>query len=416
MTVNEGAEELTLHRVDPQGGWSEIGRLLPHRTGGSSVGFLASPGWPLDGDMAAGHFDGLPYFLGDMRPQGHLGRQFARLYASALRISPDPSAWSDDAVLHALSSVAWDSSGDLIVGKNALQGWRMPREQDHSGLTDVSMPAAYAALAAGTLLPVGSCPLVGGEMPKFTALRRIGGVPTHVIVKFSGSDESPGTQRWSDLLVCEQIASSVIAARLGVPAARSRIVRAGGRTFLEVERFDRHGAHGRSSLCSWAALNAGLVGLAGRPWTEGAARLQAAGFLDAAGADTIARLWHFGQLIANTDMHDGNLSFQPGLRVAPAYDMLPMLYAPQRGVELPQRSYTPRLPLPAEREAWQQAAVAALAFWEQAAADARIGSTFREQCARNAETLQALAGHAAAATPSPTPSSLTHSARRRTSR
>ncbi len=56
-------------------------------------------------------------------------------------------------------------------------------------------------------------------------------------------------------------------------------------------------------------------------------------------------------------MHDGNLSFRPriaqektSLELAPAYDMLPMLYAPQRGVELPPVNFAPRLPLPAERE------------------------------------------------------------------
>ena len=79
--------------------------------------------------------------------------------------------------------------------------------------------------------------------------------------------------------------------------------------------------------------------------------------------DAITRLWHFCQLIGNTDMYDGNLSFvpgEPGLRLAPVYDMLPMLYAPQRGVELPERQFAARLPLPSERELWHQAARAAV--------------------------------------------------------
>ena len=75
---------------------------------------------------------------------------------------------------------------------------------------------------------------------------------------------------------------------------------------------------GRSGLCSWSSLNAALFGLAGRPWTEGAKRLLSAGFIDAANHDAIARQWHFGHLIANAGMHDGNLSFWPGLQVAPA--------------------------------------------------------------------------------------------------
>jgi hypothetical protein len=106
-------------------------------------------------------------------------------------------------------------------------------------------------------------------------------------------------------------------------------------------------------------------------------------------------LWHFGQLIGNTDMHDGNLSFRPRISaarapliLAPAYDMLPMLYAPQRGVELPPVNFVPRLPLPAEREAWQSAAAAAAEFWSRAADDARINAEFRAVCADNLHTVR----------------------------
>ncbi len=112
------------------------------------------------------------------------------------------------------------------------------------------------------------------------------------------------------------------------------------------------------ALCSWAAFNHAWFGLAGRPWTEGGAKLLERGLIDVDTSHAITRLWHFGRLIGNTDMHDGNLSFTPRvstsgstLNLAPVYDMLPMLYAPQRGVELPPVTFTPRLPLPAEREA-----------------------------------------------------------------
>ena len=99
-------------------------------------------------------------------------------------------------------------------------------------------------------------------------------------------------------------------------------------------------------------------------------------------------------------MHEGNLSFQPntqesqaGLRLSPAYDMLPMLYAPARGVELPRRSFEPKLPLPAERQVWDRAASAAIAFWQMAAADERISNGFRVICADNAAVLQKLISH-----------------------
>jgi hypothetical protein len=89
-------------------------------------------------------------------------------------------------------------------------------------------------------------------------------------------------------------------------------------------------------------------------------------------------------------MHDGNLAFRPGLQLTPAYDMLPMMYAPQRGVELPPREFTPTPPIPAEREAWSVARPAALAFWERAAADARISQDFRAICAANARRLASI--------------------------
>jgi hypothetical protein len=46
-------------------------------------------------------------------------------------------------------------------------------------------------------------------------------------------------------------------------------------------------------------------------------------------------LWAFGQLIGNTDMHNGNLSFMSEencpLELSPVYDMLPMTFAPTSG-------------------------------------------------------------------------------------
>jgi len=93
-------------------------------------------------------------------------------------------------------------------------------------------------------------------------------------------------------------------------------------------------------------------------------------------------------LIANSDMHAGNLSFHPGsghagpaLEFAPAYDMLPMHDAPLAGGEVPPPvSPHPLLPLPSERESWHLAATAAPRFWALAADDPRISPGFRALC------------------------------------
>lgn len=100
------------------------------------------------------------------------------------------------------------------------------------------------------------------------------------------------------------------------------------------------------------------------------AKLDPLGLLAPTALETGSLMWHFGRFIANTHMHEGNLSFVPsspevaGLRVAPAYDMLPMLYVPQRGVEVVARNDAAQLPLPGERQNWRAAARAALVFWD----------------------------------------------------
>lgn len=184
---------------------------------------------------------------------------------------------------------------------------------------------------------------------------------------------------------------------LGVQAAESEVVESQGRTYLEVLRFDRHGAHGRSAVLSLRAIGAGLLGQLGEPWPRQAQRLQAAGWLSDRDVQQVSLLWHFGQLIGNTDMHDGNVSFQigpvprgPMFTLAPVYDMLPMLYAPGRGGEMPPRELRPRPPLPAEVEVWRRAAQAAVGFWRGVADDASISAAFRSTCRDNAASLEAL--------------------------
>lgn len=392
-----------LYRVDRNGDVQDIARLDLTHPDGCAVEFLADFGWPLDDEMQAGWFDGLPYPMYDMRPQGFLGRNFAHQYADMLQVPRDPTAWSDDHALHAMSLLGADLPGDLIVGEPACRLW-LERVQDarqgraEASVADDEIESAYGDLATQAMAQGAVGTSAGGEFPKFTAERRFadGGLQ-HVLVKFSGSDTSPGTQRWADLMVCEYLASQVLPQHLDIASPRSRILRLGGRTFLEVERFDRHGALGRSGVVSWSSLNGGLFGLAGAPWPEAARHLASRGWLSPKDVKRISLLWRFGELIANSDMHDGNLSFEPeprmgqaALRLSPTYDMLPMLYAPARGVELPVRNFEPRLPLPAERDTWESSARAAVEFWRAAASDARISAEFRDICARNLESLQRL--------------------------
>ena len=412
------AEPLPLYRVGAGGGVRQMAVVHLTHPDGCALELLEDFGWPLSGqDMRDGWFEGLPYLLQDMRPRGFLGRHFARRHAALLQVPDNPALWSDDDALHALSLLGADTPGNLILGEVACRTWLEQAQRWRAGQlqrawTQDAWESLYARLAEEALLEGEPGSSAGGEFPKFTAVRlaedggagggggggQKEGGGQHVLVKFSGADGSAGSQRWADLLLCEHLAGQVLQEHLGIRAAASRIRTGGGRTFLEVDRFDRHGLTGRSGVVSWASLDRTFFGTAGRPWAEAGRRLAAQGWLSADEALQLARLWHFGQLIANTDMHDGNLAFQPapapgpekpggGLQLAPVYDMLPMAYAPARGIEVPARAYVPKLPLPNDQAAWRDAALAARVFWEKAAEDPRISAGFRAVCERNFRVL-----------------------------
>jgi hypothetical protein len=340
--------------------------------------------------MRDGWFDGLPYPIFDMRPQGFLGRNFAHAHALDLAVSENPDAWPDDDIAYVLATLGHDQPGDLILGETSYRRFlENRRSADERFLTDAQAASAYPKWATAMLAHGVPASSTGGEFPKFTASRLLDGLRADVIVKFSGADDSAAVRRWADLLVCEHLALEALVRQLQVPAAQSAIRRYAGRTFLEVVRFDRHGEFGRSAVCTLASINAALVGSAAAPWPRAGERLRDAGWLSAEDASRIALVWWFGRLIGNTDMHAGNLAFRPGLALAPAYDMLPMMYAPLRGGELPSRRYTPALPLPDESSVWQQAAPAAVNYWRTCSKDRRIGKDFRQICADNARVLAA---------------------------
>ena len=393
-------EPLRLYRIDEAGAGSEIAQIDLTHPEGCAMSFNAPFEWPLMDDMRDGWFGGIPYPLEDVRPQGFLGRQFAKRYANILHVPESPAAWSEDDVLYALATLGHDQPGNYILGDASYRQFLSGLGEPPRFLGDDEVHGSYELEAEEAMLAGLPGSSAGGEFPKFTARRTIDGKPCHVIVKFSGSDNSSGSQRWADLLICEHLAARVLQEHLHIEAANSRIYQAGKRTFLEVIRFDRHGFHGRSAVCSWSAINAALFGLAGRPWTDGAAALAEAGLLAPEAAAAIGIIWHFGRLIANTDMHDGNLAFRPGLqgapslRVAPVYDMLPMAYAPERGVEVRAREFTPQLPLPSEQAAWSEAARGARIFWQLASTDDRISSKFRAICKENYKKLDRACGSA----------------------
>lgn len=393
------AQPLPIFQVDTHGHYSQLARLHLAHPHGSVLQWDEDCPWPLDAQMQDGWFEGLPYFLQDLRPEGFLGRAFARAYARLLELPLDPKLWSDEHTLVAVSRFGPDWTGNTILGGPAFESFLEELQRPRPVLPEARIARDYARLADEAMAHGYPGSSAAGEFPKFTATRHAGDDVVKVLVKFSGSDDSPGSQRWSDLLVCEHLAARTLAQTPGLAAADTRILQAAGRTFLESTRFDRHGLRGRSPVCSWAAINYTWFGLAEHSWVQGAAQLRERKLVAPHVAENVALLWHFGRLIANTDMHDGNLSFRPTriddramFDLAPAYDMLPMLYAPGRGVELPEVTFQPHLPLPAEREAWARAAFAAERLWDAAANDDRISQAFRRICRGNREQIHQAIG------------------------
>lgn len=385
------AAPIPLYRIDEHGQGREIGQLALTYPEGSLLSFQETFPWPLDRDMSDGWFRGLPYALVDMRPQGFLGRNFAHARALDLGVSDNPDDWPDDDLVHVLAATGYDQAGDLILGEPAYRRFLDYRRTGADRfLAQSAVEASYLQSAEAAMRHGDAGSSAGGEFPKFTAGRHLNEKKVDVIVKFSGADDSPAVRRWSDLLVCEHLASLTMTLKLQLPSADSAIYRFRGRTFLEVVRFDRHGDFGRSPVCTLSSLNAAWIGTAGGPWPKTVRMLQAAGWLSETDTSKVALIWWFGRLIGNTDMHDGNLAFRPGLTLAPAYDMLPMAYAPMRGGELPHREFSPDQPLPAEAPVWRPAAEAAVYFWNTCAGDTRISADFRRICDDNARNITTL--------------------------
>ncbi len=396
MPLRGELTELPLYEVDTSGRAELVASLALVHPQGTCMS-LANTGWPVPDESRDGWWDGLPYPLYDMRPQGYMGRQFARAQHRQLGVSANPEEWADADVLYVLSRSGSDASGNLILGNPAYEQWHASKVAPADPLKPRALGRAYARLAEQAIATGVVGFSAAGEFPKFSALRELPGSATpHVLVKFSGADSSRAVQRWADLLVSEHLALECAATLPGVEAAKSRIVAHAGRTFLETERFDRHGMLGRSRLNSLTTLNAALLGDASTDWTHLATRFAAAGLMAPDSVARIQHLWWFGRLIANTDMHTGNLSFRPQtqLALAPAYDMLPMLYAPLPGGEVPVRVFEPPLPLPPQRPIWAAACEAALMFWRQASQDARISEEFKSVCAANSRRLHLFADRA----------------------
>lgn len=318
-----GFDDIPVYRVDAQGQLHPLGVLTPVRPDGFVM--RQTNGKTL-------YSEGMPWWLMDMRPQGFLGRAYASRHAAHLGLPASVREWSDTDAMRALLAHGHEAVGNLLLGERARAHFL-----DAPPPAPIATPhkaTAYTALAQRALqgdTPVSSA---GGEQPKFTTVADTPNGVRHVLVKFSLPDDNAITERWRDLLLAEHHALETLR-RAGIDAAQSWVLDHNGQRFLEVERFDRVGDSGRCGLFSLSALEAEFVGQAQTAWPVLVEPLAQQGVVNSAAPATTQQLFAFGRLIGNSDMHTGNLSFVgDGGRpyaLAPAYDMLPMAFAPHSG-------------------------------------------------------------------------------------
>lgn len=327
--AERGLPDISVYRVDTQGAIHMLGTLVPVR----SQGFVMR-----EAGGATHHTDGLPWWLFDMRPQGYLGRAYAQRHGHLLGLPARLTDWSDTHALRALLAHGHDMVGNVLLGDLARERFLAQLAPEPLAVSDKAQ--AYARLSQEAARGDAPGSSAAGEQPKFMAYSQTAQGPCHVLVKFSEVPDGPVSQRWRDLLLAEHLALQTLCDG-GVAASRTQVLDHGMQRFLEVQRFDREGALGRRGLISLAALDAEFVGAgpAENNWPRLADRLVQGRHVTGDASDTAKLLWAYGTLIGNTDMHNGNLTFvtETGrpYRLAPAYDMTPMAFAPRSGGGLP---------------------------------------------------------------------------------
>ena len=372
-----------VYDVGPDGSVRPLARL--HGVGGG--------GYYLDsevGGLASAYYPDLPWFLFDLRPAGFLGRLIPRRHPD-LALPEDIRLWDGDHCLRYLAHRGWDGAGSLVVGDSALRLFLEAIREPPALVAGGDRRAVYPRLAGDVLSHGAAGSSAAGEQPKFLVTRAEDRQP--LLVKFSPHLDSPLARRVADLLLAEHLALRTLAAH-GHPAARSSYEEFGDRAFLEVERFDRVPPHGRRGVVSLMALDAELGGAA-FGWAGAVAELRGARVVPAAAVAEVRLLARFGALIANTDMHQGNLSFfVDGVRVVgacPAYDMTPMRYAPRSNQLPPEEPWQAPVPDPGGGDVEAAAQAAATDFWARVAADERGSAWLRATADANRRAVDGLA-------------------------
>lgn len=384
--VSDLPGKVPLYEVQEDGKSRELGILHQVQPTGYFVTSLSS-------DLPPGPSRDLPFYLFDMRPTGFLGRLIPQQHLD-LALPEDIRIWSSDTTLRYLTRRGWNLPGNLIVGEQAFQLHLSYNSSLPDGVEQNARPLEYPRRANDLLnlgVPGSSA---AGEQPKFLATVLPEG--RAVLVKFSPPLGEALGERVADLLIAEHLALETLQ-DFGQKAAKSNLLIAANRVFLEIERFDRMPGGGRCGLISLLALDSHYVGGLGS-WSDSVDELARLGVVPKEAAFTMRWLETFSQLIANTDRHFANVSFLARgafiTSLAPAYDVSPMLYSPVAN-QLVERVFDPPPPSLRLGEVYSEVCNAAVAFWQRVAADERISRGFRHIARDNEVKITKLLGIAA---------------------
>ena len=171
-------EDLPRYALDASGQAHLVAALAPVQPEGTLVP-LSGSAWPVPPESRDGWWDGLPYPVSAIRPQGYLGRQLARAEGRNLGVDSDPENWSDDDILWVLSRRGADVSGNLLLGNVACELWLQAKLLDAMPHPARTLPKHYARQAEQAVaFGGGGGSSVAGEFPKFPALREMRGAAT----------------------------------------------------------------------------------------------------------------------------------------------------------------------------------------------------------------------------------------------
>ena len=302
-------------------------------------------------------YEGLPPYMAFAAPSGFLGRQLAHEAAIGQQFPSSLKDWSDEHRVAYLFTRGMNLPGNLVFGEGPLQ---MEVDLRRLNSTPIAEKTAHYQAMATALKGAAYGSSAGGEQPKFLGMAEDSG---HVIVKFAKRGS-----RMAELLPLEHLALRSLA-EVGVPASATQLLASEDYVFLEVQRFDRVGAHGRIGMLSAGSVDDEFFGMRDT-WPEFAARCEQANYLSPGDARHIDTMAAFSELIGNSDRHFENISLLIGedgeyLSVAPAYDILPMRYASLGGGVDPDLSpIEPKVgTIGAKPAVWARAAEAAERFW-----------------------------------------------------